>query len=342
MLKFSVGYQLRSDGKWVDSIIANKVNVNEVFFAPFDMPNGRTGEWVVRNNYSLVECLEMQMRDLGQLAAAGVSLNVLFNAGCYGKLARSKHMLDGVVARIGVYRARFGLCSVTTTSPFIAEAVKESYPDVLTRASINMDICSPQAMDYIAPYFDGYYLKREFNRNIDMIKRMRRWCDVHGKQLLMLANSGCLNDCSVHTFHNNLVAHGNEIEDVDRRYPLRGCRDYLQRPGRLVSLVRDTNWIRPEDIHRYEGLFDSIKLATRVNPFPERILEAYVTGKYSGSIFDLTEPDHSFPLKGARIENDLFPPDFGERVMCCDHRCERCGYCESVFAKVYHKKAVLS
>lgn len=27
MLKFSVGYQLRSDGKWVDSIIANKVNV---------------------------------------------------------------------------------------------------------------------------------------------------------------------------------------------------------------------------------------------------------------------------------------------------------------------------
>ena len=36
-------------------------------------------------------------------------------------------------------------------------------------------------------------------------------CDAEGKELYMLANSGCLNNCSAHVFHDNLVAHEAQI-----------------------------------------------------------------------------------------------------------------------------------
>ena len=335
MLRFSVGYQPREDRDWVNCILENRDRISEVFFAPYDIPNGRTGEWVIRNDLSYERMVEVQDRDLCAIAREGIPLNVLFNAGCYGKSARSKELLGMVINRVKHYRDEFGLQSVTTTSPFIAEAVKDLVDGVMTRASINMDISSAQGMDYSAPYFDGYYLKRELNRDLARIRSVRAWCDKNGKQLFMLANSGCLNDCSIRIFHNNLVAHGGELEDVDKRYPLRGCRDYLMREGKLPSLIKDTNWVRPEDIHLYDGLFDSIKLATRVNRDPERILKAYVAEKYDGSILDLLEPDHSYPLRGGRIENKLFPADFGERVGNCKKVCEDCDYCKIVFARTY-------
>ena len=58
------------------------------------------------------------------------------------------------------------------------------------------------------------------------------------------------------------------------------CWDYLKNKHRWISLIRDTSYIRPEDIGLYEGLFDAVKLATRVNNNPIRVLKAYINGSY--------------------------------------------------------------
>ena len=66
-----------------------------------------------------------------------------------------------------------------------------------------MEIGTTIGMDYIADLFDSFYLKREYNRNLQIITKAREWCNANGKKLYGLANSGCLNFCSTHIFHDN-------------------------------------------------------------------------------------------------------------------------------------------
>ena len=333
-MKFSVGYQFRRDSRWIDCIIANKQHIHEVYFSIVGVPNGRTGIPLPDGKFPVSELREKQFRDLSLLNENGFQLNILYNASCYGKDGQSSVFFDAVTEQLEFHRKNFNVQSVTTTSPFIADVVKRNFPSIRTRASINMGIASVQAMDYIADSFDGYYLKKEWNRNIPQIMKFKNWCDKNGKQLFMIANSGCLNDCSILFFHNNLAAHSHELVSVDKRYPIRGCRDYLANPEKTFSLIRDSNWVRPEDLHLYEGLFTSVKLATRINKKPEEVLRAYISGHYDGSILDLTEPDHVTVMHGRKLNNRLFPPDFGKRTAFCDHNCENCNYCKEVFDRV--------
>ena len=99
----------------------------------------------------------------------------------------------------------------------------------------------------------SFYLKREYNRDLKKIKAAKLWCDKNGKKLYGLANSGCLNFCSSHIFHDNLVAHENEISEMDNAYQYGGqCWDYLKREEKRENWIRLTNFIRPEDIKLYE------------------------------------------------------------------------------------------
>ena len=188
----------------------------------------------------------------------------------------------------------FGTCYVTTTSPVIAKFVKQNFFDVLTRASVNMEIGTVEGMAYVSKYFDSYYMKREYNRDFEHIKKLKAWCDDNGKKMHLLANSGCLNNCSCHFFHDNLVAHENEISAMDNAYIFDGiCKEYFSDENNLANLKNITNFVRPEDIHLYEDYFEAAKLATRVSDNPVRIIESYINSKYSGNILELLEPHHN-------------------------------------------------
>ena len=72
----------------------------------------------------------------------------------------------------------------------------------------------------------------------------------------------------------------------------------------LKSIFHITNFIRPEDTVLYEGLFPALKLATRVSNDPVRILKAYIENRrFSGSIFDLLEPNHTNTLYPYLLDN---------------------------------------
>ena len=130
----------------------------------------------------------------------------------------------------------------------------------------------------------------------------------------MLANSGCLNYCSAHHFHDNLVAHESEIAKMDNAYQFSGiCHEFLKDARNYEKLIENTNFVRPEDICRYDKYFEAAKLATRVHNHPELILESYIKGKYSGDMLRLLEPTHSIypyvlengkPLRLAKIEDN--------------------------------------
>lgn len=293
-MKFSVGYRVSDNDSLVNSIISNKNDIYEVYFSWGDFANGRNSLGL-NSNLTAWEEQNLMMNDLKTLTDNNIALNVLFNGMCYGKDSLSKSFFNKIGTTVDYLAKNYALHSVTTTSPIIAKFIKSNFEDFDVRASVNMGVNSVESFSYISEYFDSFYLARELNRNFGEIKRIKAWCDSNGKSLHGLANSGCLNNCSAHTFHDNLVAHEKEIAQMDNGFAFEGiCKNYLSKPENKELFFDITNFIRPEDTHFYEEFFTSLKLATRVSRFPTAIINAYIrVHGYNGNTLDLLEPSHS-------------------------------------------------
>ncbi len=321
-MKFTVGYQTDDDLK--RAVIDAKGVVVEVYF-PWG--NFTSGRGVVGDKF-----LQRKMEtDLDEYAGEGFATNLLLNGNCYGRQAQSRAFFNSVGDSVDELVMRYKLSSVTTTSPLIAKFLKANFPQIEVRASINMEIGTVEGFEYIAEWFDSYYLRREFNYDLKRLETAKKWCEANGKKLYLLANSGCMNFCSAHNFHDNLVAHQHEIAEMDNAYEFKGvCHSFFAGPENKKRLLCRTNFIRPEDVHLYEGLCDGMKLATRTNKFPADIVAAYTSGHYSANILDLTEPSFAGHLYPSVIENAKIAPDYAEHRLRCDKNCQSCAFCQNV------------
>lgn len=291
-MKFMVGLNFLND-RLTDCVLQNADSIYEVYFSFSNFANGRSNQ-LLNDNLTPWEMQAKQLEVLQKLNDNGIGFNMLFNANCYGKDSQSRSFYNDVGMAMDYIKSKFNLNSITTTSPLIAKFTKNNFSDVEVRASVNMEIGTIEGMEYVAPYFDSYYVKRELNRDINALLNLKNWADANNKELYGLGNSGCLNFCSAHVFHDNLVAHEDEISKMDNAYNFSGmCKDFLSNPDNYKKLIDYTNFIRPEDCEKYNGIFKAIKLATRVHRNPVAVVESYVRGKFSGNILDILEPQHS-------------------------------------------------
>ena len=324
---FSVGYKVQNDERFVEEIIKRKDSISEVYLSWGTFPSGRNDQTEIQG-LTPWQAQEKQINDVKRLARENVKLNLLFNANCYGNKAQSRQLFNLVGTTIN-YLLDYNLNSVTTTSPLIAKFIKQNFSGIDGRASVNMEIATTIGMEYLSDLFDSYYVAREQNRHLDNLKIIRDWCDKNGKQMYLLANSGCLNNCSAHTFHDNLVAHEKEIAAMDNGYSFKSaCSTFLQKEQNRNRLLELTNFIRPEDVHLYEGLVPALKLATRVHENPVRILNAYIDKKsFSGNVLGLLEPNHSATLYPYLLENKRIKVEYvNEKLIYND--------CENAFVKL--------
>lgn len=291
-MKFSVGLKL-GDSQLLDCILENKEHIHEVYFSWGELPNGRSNQ-LTNDSFAPWILQDMQREALKTLSQAGIKLNLLFNGNCYGKDAQSRSFFQKIGTVTDYVAETYGLGSVTTTSPLIAKFLHDNFPGLEVRASVNMEIGTVEAMSYMAEHFDSFYMQRELNRDFEAIRKLHTWCQENGKSLFALANSGCLNHCPARNFHDNLVAHETEIAQMDNAYAFHGiCREYLKDPAHFQNIYSITNFIRPEDISKYEPYFTAVKLATRVHKYPSSVVNSYIRGKYSGDLLQLLEPAHS-------------------------------------------------
>lgn len=303
IVKFFVGYQQRRTPAFIEEVVRQREHIREFYFSWGGYANGRNSQ-LQQAGLTPWEAQAQQERDLQTVSDAGIPLNVLFNAMCYGKHSQSRTFFEGIGETVDYLQSRYNLTSVTTTSLLIAKFLKSNFPELDIRASVNMSIETVEGFDYVKDYFDSFYAARECNRDFTRLSQLKAWCDQNGKTLYGLANSGCLNHCSAHVFHDNLVAHEAEIAEMDNGFGFEGvCRQYLSDPQHRGAFVDNMSYIRPEDIPLYEDLFSAVKLATRVNPDPVRVLRAYTEGKHNGSLLDLLEPNHAGLLYPHVIEN---------------------------------------
>lgn len=335
-MQFAVGYRLpEEDEEPLTRIVKEfRDQIAEVYFPWPGLPSGRSPMGGVSGavDWNAQSRLES---DLKVFKHTGIKLNLLFNASCYGGYGSSRYLANLVGSIVGHLRDNIGLDAVTTMSPLVAKTIKREFPAIHVRASVNMRLGTVKSFQYVADLFDGFMLQREYNRDLEKIAELQVWCRRMGKDLHMLANSGCSNFCSVQTFHDNLVAHENEVsETVNASEDAPGlCWQYYRQKGNWVAFLQNS-WVRPEDVHHYEPYFSVMKLATRMHSNPRMVIRAYCRQKFSGNLPDLLEPGHGRLFAPNIIDNTRFPEDWFQRTTACDKRCEGCDYCSSVLNRV--------
>lgn len=330
-MKYSVGYYEEDEFEqpFARSIAHYRRALAEVYFPWLGLRTCRAELTHENRKTHLIEGL-CAARD------AGASLCLLINANCYGSESLSIHFSEQIVAAITELGVKQLLPnSVTTTSLFAAHVVKKSFPDIEVRASVNMRLGTWWQMEKLFNLFDGFYLRREFNYRLKYIEELKAKLQSADKRLYLLANSGCMSFCPGQVFHDNLVAHEEEIKNKDNTLDMEPyvCWKHYRRQENHPALLKNT-WIRPEDTGRYEGIVDSMKLATRNHARPVQVITAYMAGHYDGNPLDLTEPSHSSLLFPNTIDNTRFPADWFEMKERCNHDCDACGYCDRVWKTV--------
>ncbi len=335
---FGVGYSMMGEGQmsFPEIVAKYRESIGEVYFSFPGVAGGRSalGHESGYTNYHALSILTEEIKEISRM---GVKLDLLFNALCDGDDALSvAHERD--VVSVLEYLADHG-CQpsvVTTASPVTAQIVHRFDESIDVRASVNMRISTIKGIQYVEHLFDSFCIFRDINRDLDALSRISEYLRKNGKGISILANSGCLRGCSMQTFHDNAVAHEAGImKQANLSWAgVSGCRTYLRNPAHWTAFLQNT-WIRPEDIYHYDGLVDTVKLATRMHALPAMVIDSYVRGSYSGNLADLFEPGHGPTFAPYVIDNDRFPADWFEKTTACDKRCEECGYCDRVRTRVF-------
>lgn len=334
--KYAVGYDIFPDISFVNMITPYLQTIKEIFFSWPGMISGRE---LKKNELSLEQEKKKIVADLQWCRAHGLQMDLLFNANCYGENAYGEELRYEVYGILDELEAN-GLFPeiVTTTSQFIAKVIKKRHPQIDIRASVNMRIESTKSMEFISDLFDSFYICRDIQRDLNIVKRFYEWSEKHGKKMCMLVNSGCLRCCPVQIFHDNFICHGSwrgEEQEFILRYPYRLCERHFKRTDHLVDYLR-MSWIRPEDMHWYEPFVSTIKLATRRTEHPDRIIRAYSEGAYDGDLLDLIVAAHPKII----LRNRDFPADWIESgiAQSCALNCTECGKCDAVLKQILEKR----
>lgn len=336
-MKFALGYQQPENGERFPEIVRDyREHIAEVYFPWTGQASGRAVLGKTRGavDWNARRILE---EDLAAIKRMGIKLDLLFNAGCYGAKAVSQQLENEVGSVLDHLRnMKIPADVVTTTSLTVARTVKKYFPETEVRASVNMRLGTVQAMRYVSGLFDSFYIQRDIQRDLSAVRSIKTWCDASGKGLYMLANSGCLRYCPGQTFHDNMVAHDAEIDEMKNipDWTPHVCWNLYRKPENFVEFLKAT-WVRPEDMHHYDDIFPVIKLATRQHSHPRMVIGAYSSRCFRGNLLDLLEPAFSSIFAPYYIDNCAFPDDWFENSACrANGGCGSCECCGSVIRQV--------
>jgi len=329
-MRFAIGYPLRPmERGFFPTVRRHIARVAELYFP---WPGFSSGRAALGEDGGFID-FDAQARLEAELYAfreAGVQLDLLLNSNCHGEEALSLALEKRVRSVLHHLQKTVGLPEVVTTaSPAIAHMVKQAAPDIHVRASVNMRIGTVQGMAYLADLFDEYVLQRDINRRPAQLETLCAWARAQGKGVSLLVNSGCMRHCSGQTFHDNLVAHGTQVDALCNLsgFEAHTCWRYLQKDRAHWPTVMQATWIRPEDLHRYAPYIDVAKLATRMHPAPWAVLDAYASGHWQGNLLDLFEPGFAALFEPRIVENARIPAGWFDAVLACDQQCHRCDVC---------------
>jgi len=179
-------------------------------------------------------------------------------------------------------------------------------------------------------------LDRSLNRNLPELAAISQQCRQHFPhvKLTLLANEGYLDRCPFKLTHDAQIAFANtglianETHGANQEL---GCiRELAAHPAELFK----SPFIRPEDLEKYEGMVEVIKLCGRtLGPgFLQRVVRGYAERSYAGNLLNLMDT-MEWLAKRLYVANEELPGDFWGRLTGCDKNCQICWYCRELLEK---------
>lgn len=222
----------------------------------------------------------------------GLQFNYLLNASCLDNVELTRKGRKRIF-RFLQWLHELEVDAVTVAIPFLLEFIKEHFPNFKVRVSIFAEADHIlNVKHWAAMGADSITLNSPFvNRDFATLAKIRQavTCDLQ-----LLVNNSCLQSCPYTAYHKVLLSHASQTGHRSGGFFV----DYCYMKCSFLKLLDPVNyirsdWIRPEDLTRYESLgYETFKLTERDMP-TEMILtrvKAYSERSYDGNLLDLVQP----------------------------------------------------
>ncbi|CAL7867291.1 Peptidase U32 [Fusobacterium necrophorum subsp. funduliforme] len=190
-----------------------------------------------------------------------------------------------------------GIDAVTINSPYLCEMIKSRYPNLTITIGLYAYVHDMNLLRrWVNLGADEITLAHDNNRDFHLLKQMLIYTKNRNVNLRLIANNVCLHLCPYAMMHGTVQSHASQKHsrtrcDID--YCMTKCiSEKIKNTTNLIC----SDWIRPEDIHYYEELCESvgnynlsIKLVERTKntEFLTRVVKAYSSRKYEGNLLDI-------------------------------------------------------
>ena len=222
---------------------------------------------------------------------SGMAFNYLLNSSCMGNREITRKGQKEINVLLD-WISDIGVTAVTVASPFMLQMIKTRQPQLKVRISVfggvdrvrKAQMWEELGADCIV--LDSILVNRELETLAEIRKSVK--CDLE-----LMANNNCLTGCAMSPMHMNALAHTGQSWHENKGFFIDWCflkctEMKLRDP---VHYIR-SEWIRPEDLHVYEGMgYDLFKLAERDIPTEMMMIriKAYAARRYDGNLLDLIQ-----------------------------------------------------
>jgi len=230
-------------------------------------------------------------RQVQKARGLGLSYSYLLNASCLDNREFSRPF-QRALRRLLDWIVEIGVDRVTVTLPYLAQVVRLHYPQLGITASAFANIDSlRRALFWEELGADQLTLSPvALNRRPRVIREI---CRRTSARVVLVANNNCLDSCPHYHHHMNLHAHGSQRWHTTRGFVIDPCV-IACRLARLKdpTLYLKGDWIRPEDVGRYEELgVWGLKIVNRGSPTDVllRRVQAYAEQESGDNMLALME-----------------------------------------------------
>ncbi|MDP3026458.1 MAG: U32 family peptidase [Nanoarchaeota archaeon] len=226
-----------------------------------------------------------------------IEFNYLLNASCTGNqefISSSHKEFIKLIKQV----QEDGADAVTVANPTMLGIVKEQFPDLNISASVYLNINNLSKLKHFENMgANQLTLHYSLNRDFELLENALKIANPE-TELRLIANNVCLHNCPYGIpGHSNLLSHSSQSKDKTKGfvidiYTIMCSLQKIKNPAEFLM----AEWIRPEDVHRYEELCNKAGNSNLVLKLTDRakttdwlvnVVKAYAKKSYDGNLLDI-------------------------------------------------------
>ncbi len=295
--------------------------------------------WGSGRNYVHQVDFQEASRQVSYARRHNISLSLAFNTVCFGREKFREDFLQSFTDFLRMAESA-GFSHIILSDPYLMEIVKDEFPGLGVIVSVFAEVDSENRLAFYNDLgVDRIIIPHELNRNLH---RLEKFVKLSRCPLEVILNLGCTHYCARADAHSSFTGHycGSIMQVVMGDYYTAYCNHRkLTRPWEFLC----QDWIRPEDVYRYENIgIQYFKLAGRATStrWIIRAARAYLDRCHHGNLLDLISSYYPITER-ACFQGGPLPPipnkmldKYMEELYNCSHQCDRCHRCRQIYEEI--------